>query len=114
LHPAKTRHGNDLVFVRNYQKWKNLLNIVKIPKKLPKHLLIFLLLNTTISLGGWWKKEKVKKLKNKNSNWIWIFVISEKSAEAEQILSSPNFFKLLTTFPPLERFLADSILLGGT
>ena len=42
------------------------------------------------------------------------FVISEKSAEAEQILSSPNFFKLLTTFSPLERFLADSILLGGT
>ena len=31
-----------------------------------------------------------------------------------KILSSANFFKLLTTFYPIERFLADSILLEGT
>ena len=68
LHPAKTRHGNDLVFVRSYQKWKNLLNIVKIPKKLPKHLLIFSSAQYNHIVGGMMKKregQKIEKLKFK-------------------------------------------------
>ena len=93
LHPAKTRHGNDLVFVRNYQKWKNLLNIVKIPKKLPKHLLIFSSAQYNHIVGGMMKKREGQKIEEKkNSNWIWIFVISEKSAETEEILSSIKLF----------------------
>ena len=62
LHPAKTRHGNDLVFVRNYQKWKNLLNIVKISKKIPKHLLIFSSAQYNHIVRGMMKKRKGQKI----------------------------------------------------
>ena len=41
----------------------------------------FLLPSTTSSLGRWWKREEVKKLKNAHLNWVWIFVSLENSAE---------------------------------
>ena len=94
--------------------WVGLLQSPWIPKKWPKHLLIFSSAQNNHIVGRMMKKKKVKKLTKKNLNWIWNFVISEKSAEAEKILSSPNFFILLTTISPIKRFLADSILLEGT
>ena len=38
----------------------------------------------------------------------------ESAYDDGKVLSSPNLFMLLTIFSPIERFLADSILLGGT
>ena len=56
--------------------------------------------------------QKIKKYKIKLDLKFCVF--REEHNDDEKIMSSPNFFKLLTTFSPIERFLADSILLWGT